>query len=193
MRRWGSRGRGKRSEALLGEGAAGVGFQIFLEGERFVLIREGAVPHRFPRLEFRGVRGFAGVLLAGVQIGGDADVFMLREIDASDDVDVPHRHPCICEGKNPFCLPARLRPSGYAGHHASPLRHRVAAPREARRAKGGGARRDRTADLLHAMQALSQLSYGPVELQRLKSACGHDPEPQFRADLKSLRRRRRRQ
>ena len=26
----------------------------------------------------------------------------------------------------------------------------------------GGARRDRTADLLHAMQALSQLSYSPV-------------------------------
>jgi hypothetical protein len=25
----------------------------------------------------------------------------------------------------------------------------------------GGARRNRTADLLHAMQALSQLSYGP--------------------------------
>jgi hypothetical protein len=30
--------------------------------------------------------------------------------------------------------------------------------------KRGGARRDRTADLLHAMQALSQLSYGPVHL-----------------------------
>ena len=28
--------------------------------------------------------------------------------------------------------------------------------------KPGGARRDRTADLLHAMQALSQLSYGPT-------------------------------
>jgi hypothetical protein len=28
--------------------------------------------------------------------------------------------------------------------------------------KGGGARRDRTADPLHAMQVLSQLSYGPV-------------------------------
>src|ERR1700757_1803842 len=28
--------------------------------------------------------------------------------------------------------------------------------------KRGGARRDRTADLLHAMQALSQLSYGPI-------------------------------
>jgi hypothetical protein len=30
------------------------------------------------------------------------------------------------------------------------------------RQKSGGARRDRTADLLHAMQALSQLSYGPT-------------------------------
>src|SRR5690606_18591300 len=30
------------------------------------------------------------------------------------------------------------------------------------RAGIGGARRDRTADLLHAMQALSQLSYGPT-------------------------------
>ena len=29
----------------------------------------------------------------------------------------------------------------------------------------GGARRDRTADLLHAMQALSQLSYGPTMLR----------------------------
>ncbi len=28
-------------------------------------------------------------------------------------------------------------------------------------AGNGGAKRDRTADLLHAMQALSQLSYGP--------------------------------
>ena len=30
--------------------------------------------------------------------------------------------------------------------------------------KTGGARRDRTADLLHAMQALSRLSYGPDSL-----------------------------
>ena len=32
--------------------------------------------------------------------------------------------------------------------------------------KTGGARRDRTADLLHAMQALSQLSYGPTWRRR---------------------------
>jgi hypothetical protein len=37
--------------------------------------------------------------------------------------------------------------------------------RHAPLAEGGGARRDRTADLLHAMQALSQLSYGPFRDQ----------------------------
>ena len=31
--------------------------------------------------------------------------------------------------------------------------------------RSGGAKRDRTADLLHAMQALSQLSYGPTMLE----------------------------
>jgi hypothetical protein len=36
----------------------------------------------------------------------------------------------------------------------------------------GGARRDRTADLLHAMQALSQLSYSPTESRTLRTkAC----------------------
>ena len=34
----------------------------------------------------------------------------------------------------------------------------------------GGARRDRTADLLHAMQALSQLSYGPTGPATLREA-----------------------
>ena len=33
--------------------------------------------------------------------------------------------------------------------------------------EGGGASRDRTGDLLHAMQALSQLSYGPKKPQRI--------------------------
>ena len=36
----------------------------------------------------------------------------------------------------------------------------------------GGARRDRTADLLHAMQALSQLSYSPTERGTLLAAAG---------------------
>ena len=34
--------------------------------------------------------------------------------------------------------------------------------------RSGGARRDRTADLLHAMQALSQLSYSPTKLRTLR-------------------------
>ena len=37
--------------------------------------------------------------------------------------------------------------------------------------KIGGARRDRTADLLHAMQALSQLSYGPIMSQSVLCDC----------------------
>ncbi len=38
----------------------------------------------------------------------------------------------------------------------------LASPRNGLMSGFGGAKRDRTADLLHAMQALSQLSYGPV-------------------------------
>ena len=36
-------------------------------------------------------------------------------------------------------------------------------PKLATRAKAGGARRDRTADLIIANDALSQLSYGPAK------------------------------
>ena len=39
----------------------------------------------------------------------------------------------------------------------------------ARSGAAGGARRDRTADLLHAMQALSQLSYSPEKVGILGS------------------------
>jgi hypothetical protein len=40
--------------------------------------------------------------------------------------------------------------------------HKGLPSRSCNAAKAGGAKRDRTADLLHAMQALSQLSYGPI-------------------------------
>ena len=39
--------------------------------------------------------------------------------------------------------------------------------------KVGGARRDRTADLLRATQALSQLSYSPEEARTLTEAIRH--------------------
>ena len=39
---------------------------------------------------------------------------------------------------------------------------RLAEPKQAEPAKAGGARRDRTDDLMLAKHALSQLSYGPI-------------------------------
>ncbi len=41
----------------------------------------------------------------------------------------------------------------------------------------GGARRDRTADLLHAMQALSQLSYSPTQRERELTQTGQRCQP----------------
>src|ERR1700722_15395755 len=56
---------------------------------------------------------------------------------------------------------ARLGPKGLRRARFI-LRPCVTAPRVARSAKRGGARRDRTDDLMLAKHALSQLSYGPV-------------------------------
>ena len=44
---------------------------------------------------------------------------------------------------------------------------RLAKPKQAKPAKAGGARRDRTDDLMLAKHALSQLSYGPVTRRRM--------------------------
>src|SRR6266851_2641795 len=61
---------------------------------------------------------------------------------------------------------ARLRPRGLRRGSLRSLRYDglsgLAQPKLAKRAKAGGARRDRTADLVIANDALSQLSYGPV-------------------------------
>jgi hypothetical protein len=55
-------------------------------------------------------------------------------------------------------LPVWRMPSGTTLQHLLAKNLLTMSP-----AEGGGARRDRTADLLHAMQALSQLSYGPAQ------------------------------
>jgi hypothetical protein len=103
-------------------------------------------------------------LQAGTQITSDADIKMFG-VPVFENVDVFH----VCD------LPAfsayfvrkldkvRLR-SASSGVTTS-LRRGLPS-RSWRSQKAGGARRDRTADLLHAMQALSQLSYGPVHLAR---------------------------
>ena len=48
---------------------------------------------------------------------------------------------------------------------------RLAGPKLAQPAKAGGARRDRTDDLMLAKHALSQLSYGPVPEDECLLAC----------------------
>src|SRR6266567_9442838 len=83
-------------------------------------------------------------------------------------------------------LPARLRREASPGTTLRPSGSGVAAPRVAQRAKRGGARRDRTADLVIANDALSQLSYGPL-LDRLDVSDGGQQSAPFtiRAKVKS--------
>ena len=89
--------------------------------------------------------------------------------------EIPHAHPKGCSMRSDvsrtmigvFASTARLRSSSYAGHHASPSATRGAATGP--KAKRGGARRDRTDDLMLAKHALSQLSYGPVTRRRMLS------------------------
>ena len=47
----------------------------------------------------------------------------------------------------------------------------LAKPKQAKPAEAGGARRNRTDDLMLAKHALSQLSYGPVSRNEARSAC----------------------
>jgi hypothetical protein len=74
-----------------------------------------------------------------------------------------------CSGDSldqPVFAPQRVKDARKRALRASPgtlcSSASVAAPRVARRAKRGGARRDRTDDLMLAKHALSQLSYGPM-------------------------------
>ncbi len=61
----------------------------------------------------------------------------------------------------PNTAPAYALRSGHSGYAAETSHEAAIAVSEIARRKIGGANRDRTGDLLHAMQALSQLSYGP--------------------------------
>ena len=58
--------------------------------------------------------------------------------------------------------PARLRSSSYGV--AASTTSWLAKPKQAKPTEAGGARRNRTDDLMLAKHALSQLSYGPVSI-----------------------------
>jgi hypothetical protein len=91
-----------------------VAFKIFLEGQRFVLVGEGAIPGQFPGFEFRSVGGFTGVVLQQppLQICRRSDIFLFGKINAADDLDVPHLilQPVVALR----AMPGTLRPSGRA-------------------------------------------------------------------------------
>src|SRR5665213_3288499 len=73
--------------------------------------------------------------------GVDGDVFLERDLALHEALPVG---AASCNGAPSIVSTARNKKAALVGGFLS-----------------GGARRDRTADLLHAMQALSQLSYGP--------------------------------
>ena len=56
---------------------------------------------------------------------------------------------------------------------------RLAKPKQAKPAKAGGARRDRTDDLMLAKHALSQLSYGPVTTPNNTLRSPQHADPKF--------------
>ena len=68
-----------------------MGFQILLEGQRFMLVGKSAVPDELPRFEFGGMCGFAGVVFgqSSFQVRCGANVILVRIVKAADDVDVP--------------------------------------------------------------------------------------------------------
>ncbi len=71
---------------------------------------------------------------------------------------MPHRH----QTKSPQRCGLFYGPAGTTGVPSEKQKgHRSAVTFSTFVTKYGGATRDRTADLLHAMQALSQLSYNP--------------------------------
>src|SRR5947209_6525372 len=82
---------------------------------------------------------------------------------------------------------ARRGPSSPKGYDAAAFATiGLAEPKLAKRAKAGGARRDRTADLVIANDALSQLSYGPSAGRPIMKSGGQQSGPfTIRAKVKS--------
>ena len=71
---------------FVGEGVAGAGFQVELEGGGLAGIAESDVGAELPRREFGGVGGFAGIVFreAALEIGRAPDVALARVAQAVD-------------------------------------------------------------------------------------------------------------
>ena len=69
-----------------------MGLKVFFESECFVIVGKSAVPDKLPGFVLGCVCGLPGVMFrqTSFQICRSADVFLIGEFDAADDVDVPH-------------------------------------------------------------------------------------------------------
>jgi hypothetical protein len=154
-------------------------FHVALELDSAIRVREREIGDEAPRFIFGRVERLAGVVLLhpGAEVVGQADIVLIRVGNTFEQVDVFQAAP----PQNILRQPDFARFASYAGQASLPLRDTQALQLQCRawlarrsfrvaEAKPGGAKRDRTADLLHAMQALSQLSYGPVPFGFLSEA-----------------------
>jgi hypothetical protein len=104
-------------------------------------------------------------LEALVKIGGDAYITLIGDRKAFEKIDILHDCPPSPRLRgSPFALDTPSIQTDYRERKVAchPKLWRIPG------AKGGGADGSRTHDLLNAIQALSQLSYGPTGMQRVR-------------------------
>jgi len=65
---------------------------MFLKGFGFSAIVEGNISHQSPRFEFVGMNGFTVIMFGKTffQIIRNAGIFLIRVVDAAEEVDVVH-------------------------------------------------------------------------------------------------------
>ena len=150
------------AKSLLGEGSTGMGFHVALELYGFVGVGKGDIGHQAPGLEFRRVSIRRNCELPNGREGR----LLGRHIAHRDKKCSPGSKHTSREPPGSPSSPAsqatpgslRLRYAALSFPSKALLARRSLRVAEA---KPGGAERDRTADLVNAIHALSQLSYSP--------------------------------
>jgi hypothetical protein len=95
-----------------------------------------------------------------LKVGGNAHITLSGDGKALEKIDILHDCPPFAKASGDTLRSRKVHPD------ISWWKEMACPPKlwSLSRAKGGGADRGRTGDLLNAIQALSQLSYGPTEV-----------------------------
>jgi hypothetical protein len=85
-------------ESFICKGSTRTGFQIFLKGRSFAIINESMKGDKFPGEKFGSMGGLAGVVGGEslVNIGGQANISLIRMGNTLEEVDVLHQHLLNC-------------------------------------------------------------------------------------------------